>query len=82
MSQVFNTDSPERGWAPFMDWMIKQGLDPVLTREVAITGDRGVAEVYDLDSEGRRFLIPGSNDVSVSQVQFDVKSDPPLRIPR
>jgi hypothetical protein len=75
----FDTDSPERGWEPFLTWLRSHGLNPNSVRAVAVDGNDGMAEVYQRDSNGKLHLTPEHDEVAWDRVPFTVQSPPPRR---
>lgn len=58
------TDSPERAWEPFTDWLREHGIDPYQCYQVGIDGDNCVAYLYAFDNSGSRYLAPGTDSLA------------------
>lgn len=78
MRFTFDVQSPERGWRPFVEWMESNGLDPMNTYRIDLTGE-GTAMVYeyDLDATGGKFVR--GDEVAVRHPrQVSVSCPPPV----
>lgn len=79
MPEVFDSQSPERGWPPFMDWLTSVGLDPALTKSVEIVDDGSAARavVFDLNEHGKKFIV--GDDISAHVEVVSINTLPPRR---
>lgn len=75
---VITTDSPETGWAPFVQWMDDQGIDPCQIRRLTLHPRTMQAYVieYDLDERGRRYRDKRGRSALTFRV-VGYTSDPP-----
>jgi hypothetical protein len=78
------TESPERGWEPFMDWLLEHGIDPHCCYQVALPegpeDPHCVAYLFARDAAGKRYLAPGTDVVATLPViPFKAKRPAPRR---
>lgn len=76
----FTSDSPERGWPPFLNWMKEQGIERSYTYQLDVDTEKMTALVYRhaRNAEGHAYL--GSDGEKVNDPPFEVtiSSLPPL----
>jgi|GEM_PF-4373075 len=78
MTITIDTNSPERGWPPFLEWLSNQGVDPYQVNAVMFDPDSLEAEVivHKL-RDGKLYVENGDVATETRKVQFS--SPPPRR---
>lgn len=77
---VFTTDSPERAWEPFMNWLEKYGVDPALCSRLEVHPDgTGTATLFQLDDQGKKIINPDRESLATYEFEFPFDEPPPRR---
>jgi hypothetical protein len=61
------TDSPERAWEPFLDWLREHDIDPHWCYQVGLGEGEDpecVAYLFAADENGKRYLAPGTDTLA------------------
>lgn len=77
------TQSPERGWEPFLDWLQEHDIDPHDCYQVGIGEgeDPGcVAYLFKKDIQGSRYLAPGTDVMDTLKRPFLARRPAPRRL--
>jgi len=78
---TIDTNSPERGWPPFLEWLANQGVDPTQVKSVTFDPDSLDAEVvvHKL-RDGKLYVEDGEDgEIATEARKVELSSLPPRR---
>lgn len=76
---VFTSDSPERGWGPFLEWLREHDINPDWCSMVETGDDRQyTAYLFELDAEGRP--VVDGDELVIQTRDFIARRPAPRRV--
>lgn len=78
---IFDMQSPERGWLPFVEWLKREQVFDWLVKKIVLDANSLMAEVTcaRLNAEGKRYIDPHTNQMAVTRKIHNFQSHPPVR---
>lgn len=78
---LFTPESPERGWEPFISWLLDQGIDPHECRSILVRADGSAVATMLRRTNGRPQIV-GGEIVTYHRRITKITGPPPLRTDR
>ncbi len=75
---TITSESPERGWPPFLDWLRSHDLNPGDVRSISVDGTTATAQIMVRGVDG--FPLVDGDEIRIRTETVAVHTPPPRRI--